>query len=107
MSKLFIQTRCCGDIFKSAVALVMKKPIAGSAKNPRRAIISCTGGGVTGGAVGNRKIGVVDNHQVQPAVSIVVKKGGTGAPTWIVRPGLPGYIHKSTIALIEIHLVRT
>ena len=85
----------------------MKEPIAGSVENPRRAIISRTGGGVTSGAVGNGKIGVVNNHQVQPAVSIVVKKGGTGAPTWIVGSGLFGYIDESAIAVIEIHLVRT
>src|SRR5207237_136361 len=68
MSKLFVQTCCYGHIFKSAVALVMKKPIAGSVENPRCTIVSRTGGGVTGRAVGNRKIGVVNNNQVKPTV---------------------------------------
>ena len=85
----------------------MKEAIARSAKRSWRAIILCAAVSETGRTIRNGKILVVHYHQIKPAIPVIVQKGRTGAPAWIVRPGFFRDIFKRAVAFVEKHLVGT
>ena len=85
----------------------MKQPVARRAKNFWRAIVSRSGSGVAGGVPVNREIGIVQHHQVKPAIPIIVKEGSARAPAFIVGARLLRDINKGPVALVQIHLVMT
>ena len=107
MAKLFVDSCRHGYVFKDSVALVVKETIARRAKHTRRAVVFRGRSGVTGRTVSDRKIGVVNDHQIKPAVTIVIEERRACAPARIVSPTLFRNIDKLAAAFVEIHLVRT
>src|SRR5262245_57943852 len=88
MPKIFVDSRRHSYLFKGPLALVVKESIAWRAKDAWSAIVSRSGGSVTGGIIRNRKIGIVHDHQIQPAVTIVIEESCACGPARIVSPTL-------------------
>ncbi len=107
MTKLFTDSRRHSDVFKYSVAFIVKKPVTRRAKDTRRAIVSRGRSGVTIRTIRNRKICIVDDHQIEPSVAIVIEERRARAPARIVGPTLPGDIDKLSVTFIQIHLIRT
>src|SRR6476660_1162044 len=105
MAKLFVYAGSSRYVFKGSISFVVKETIAGRAKHPRRAIVSRSRGGKTVRAISNRKIGVVHNHQIKPAIAVVIEEGCTCAPARIVGSAFLCNIDKLSIALVQVHLI--
>src|SRR6185295_2131959 len=97
-------TRC---IFENPVAFVVKESITGRTKDTRRAIVSRSRGGITVRTIRNRKISVVDDHQIEPAVAVVIEERCARAPAQIISATLFGDVNKLSIAFVQIHLIGT
>src|ERR1700730_1356444 len=74
-----------GDVLESSVAFIMKQPVPRRAERARSAIVLHGRLCVAGWTPGKGKVGVVNHHQVEPSVSVVIKEGGARAPPGIVR----------------------
>src|SRR5215510_7086859 len=107
VAEFFVDTRGDSYIFKDSVAFVVKEPVARRTKDTRRAIVSRSCGGVAVRAIRNGKIGIVHDHQIEPAVVIVVEERCACAPAWIIGPTLFGYIDKLSATFVQVHLIGT
>src|SRR5207248_10967886 len=75
-------------------------------KGTRPAVIARAGGGITVRAMGDGKIHVVGDEQIEPAIAVIIEKGGAGAPSGVIGFCLLRYICKSAVAVVEPHLIR-
>src|SRR5678816_3744823 len=107
MTKLLIDSRRHRYVLKNSIAFVVKQAIPRRTKDARRAIVFRSRGGVAGRTVVDRELGVVDDHQIEPAVTIVIEERRTRAPARIISSTLLRHINKTSRTLVEIHLIRT
>src|SRR6266513_2328326 len=72
-SEILAESGCRRDILEGPVTLVVKQAIPHGAKRARPAVVSRACLGVASRTIGNRKIDVVHNDQVKPAIPVVVE----------------------------------
>src|SRR5262245_31197412 len=107
MAELFIYSRRCRNVCKRSLAVVMEEAISRRFENAWCAVISRGGCRVAVRTVRRGKVGVVDYHQIEPAVAVIIEERSACSPTLIVGSAFFRDVNKLSVTFIQIHLIRT
>ena len=94
-----------GDVREGSVAVVVEEVTGLRRIEMRRTIVRLAVDAVAAHVGVGRVVQVVAHEQVQPAVTVVVDKGGRTAPTGIVRAARFRHVCKGAVAVVPKQLI--